>query len=70
MLRDAEAFAAFISNIEIQDNVGGDEAEDILGGLKVVIEKLSWPSDGTKASVLHLIDLYIDTCGYMNGERA
>lgn len=49
--RDAEAFSTFINGIEIKGGVGGDEAEDVLGGLKVAIEELSWPpNEGTKAS--------------------
>ena len=52
ILRDAEAFTAFINGIETGSGVGGDAAEDVLGGLKVVIEQLSWRSNdaATKAS--------------------
>ena len=52
ILRDAEAFTAFINGIETGAGVGGDDPEDVLGGLKVVIEQLSWRSNdaATKAS--------------------
>ncbi|KAL5477847.1 hypothetical protein EMCRGX_G024696 [Ephydatia muelleri] len=55
--KDAEAFTAFINGIETGAGVGGDAAEDVLGGLKVVIEQLSWRSNDAATKVLiHIAD--------------
>ncbi len=44
---DLDEFLAFLGGIKTQDGVGGDEAEDVFGGLRVAVG-LSWQEGGTK----------------------
>lgn len=50
--RDTETFSSFLEEIDIPGGCGGDAAEDISSGLKVVTELLSW-GHGTKARSSH-----------------
>ena len=46
---------SFVDAIKIEDGVGGDAAEDVIGGLRVVLNpgKIKWITDvyATKVSV-------------------
>jgi len=46
-------FQRFVHQIKILPTTGGDAAEDVMGGLKAAIEKLTWQTSetGTKVSI-------------------
>lgn len=45
-----------MDKVETPDGVGDDDAEDVMGGLHVAVNKLQWRDNGTKVSaVLSLI---------------
>ena len=52
----------FVDAIKIEDGVGGDIAEDVIGGLKVVLDpaKIKWLPDvyATKVSYLLICRLH------------
>ena len=47
LFRSTKRFISFVDAIKIEDGVGGDTAEDVYGGLKVVLdpEKIKWLTD-------------------------
>ena len=45
-------FQEFVGRIVTTSGVGGDTAEDVMGGLKVALRELSWRSEGTKVHLL------------------
>ena len=60
--RDTKKFSSFLKGIDIPADCGGDAAEDISSGLKVVTENLTW-GHGTKARSLctHVVRLRYST---------
>ena len=62
LFRSTKRFMSFVNAIKIEDGVGGDTAEDVIGGLKVVLdpEKIKWLPDvyATKVSYLLICRLH------------
>ena len=56
-------FSSFVEQINIPSGCGGDVAEDISSGLKIVTEMLSW-DHGTKARDIHRGRLIKRACVY------
>ena len=50
--RDFKSFYEFVDKVETPAGVGGDDAEDVMGGLYVAVNKLQWRDNGTKVSAL------------------
>jgi len=46
--RDPTEFYQFVDKIQAPFGVGGDTAEDVMGGLKAALTKLTWRAGGTK----------------------
>lgn len=50
--REFKTFYDFLDKIETPDGVGGDVAEDVMGGLDMAVNKLKWHDSGTKVSAV------------------
>ena len=53
LFRDDSAFYTFVNGITADG--GGDSPEDIMGGLKVALNSLSWRSDCSRVGVICIV---------------
>ena len=53
--RNPTEFYQFVNKIQTPPGVGGDEAEDVMGGLMAALTKLTWRASGAKVHSLQLV---------------